>query len=274
MYFSRKRLLPNLYSITDIAGTHCYLAVGTQKAALVDTGIGLGSLKAYIHEITNLPLVVIGTHGHLDHMGGAWEFDEIYLNPEDFELALGQTVQERIDYARELYTALHPGTVWSVSDSEFLQVRHAGYLPLEDQKRIYLGGITLRLLRLPGHTQGSMAVLFEEERVVIFGDACNPGVFLFGKGSSSVEEYMAELKCFKKSFEMLYDRVLVSHGEEFIDKAILDSCISICEEILHGMDEHIPVKLHGNVAYSAKKTGPFGKRLDGKIGNILYDHKK
>ena len=274
MLFTSKEIMPGIYSITDMAGTASYLAVGTKRAALIDTGIGLGSLKAFVKEITQLPLDVIGTHGHLDHMGGAGEFDEVYLSRRDFDLAAGQTVQEREAYVRGMFALMHPREEWPFKTSDFIPVRTAPYKPLDDTKVFELGGITLRILPLPGHTQGSAAVLFEEERAVLLGDACNPGVFLFGDGASSVEEYKKNLELFKQKYEALYDRVLVSHGGPFIDKAIVDHVIAICQEIMDGTDDHDPVLLHGHSACNAKKAGAFGQRLDGGFGNIVYDPDK
>ena len=49
-----------------------YLVEGTQKAALVDTGSGAGSLRQYVETLTERPVIVLLTHGHVDHaMGGA-----------------------------------------------------------------------------------------------------------------------------------------------------------------------------------------------------------
>ena len=48
-----------------------YLVEGTEKAALIDTGYGVGNLKGYIKTLTEKPLIVLITHGHLDHVAGA-----------------------------------------------------------------------------------------------------------------------------------------------------------------------------------------------------------
>lgn len=274
MYFKYKKILPDVYSITDIAGTNCFLILGKKKAALIDTGIGLGSLKSCVQEITDLPLIVIGTHGHLDHLGGAGEFDQVYLNPLDFTLACGINARSWYDYAKANYEIINPQKKWTFEMSDFQRVKTSGYVPLNGREIFDLGGITLRLLPMPGHTQGSETILLEEARTVIFGDACNPGVFLFGDESSPVEVYMHTLETYKRDYESLYDKVMLSHGGPFIDKSILDVIIDICKEIIAGADEHIPDIIFGQKACSAKRIGAFGKRLDGKIGNILYNPDK
>ncbi len=275
MLFTKEQLFPGLWSVTDIAGTRSFLAVGRERAALIDTGIGLGSLKDYIRGITQLPLTVIGTHGHLDHLGGSAEFDEVLLDRRDFDLAYGhQSGSKRYDYAKGLYTAMHPEEEWRFEESDFMPVRTAPYTPLKGNDVFDLGGITVRMLDLPGHTQGSKAVLFEELRTVLLGDACNPGVFLFGEEASCVEQYMLDLRAFKEKYDSLYDRVLVSHGGPFVDKAIVDNVIAIGQAIMDGTDDHDPVFLHGSSACNAKRTGAFGRRLDGGLGNIVYNPEK
>ena len=112
-------------------------------------------LKSCVQEITDLPLIVIGTHGHLDHLGGAGEFDQVYLNPLDFTLACGINARSRYDYAKANYEIINPQKKWTFEMSDFQRVKTSGYVPLNGREIFDLGGITLRLLPMPGHTQGS-----------------------------------------------------------------------------------------------------------------------
>ena len=54
-----------------------YLVLGSEKAALVDTGTGIGDIRRAVEELTDLPVVVVLTHEHYDHVAGAWRFEEI-----------------------------------------------------------------------------------------------------------------------------------------------------------------------------------------------------
>jgi glyoxylase-like metal-dependent hydrolase (beta-lactamase superfamily II) len=60
-----------------------YLIEGKEKAALIDTGVGVGDLKPFIRELTDKPLIVLVTHGHVDHALGAVSFDEVYMSHID-----------------------------------------------------------------------------------------------------------------------------------------------------------------------------------------------
>ena len=63
-----------------------YLVLGEEKALLIDSGFGLGSLKKVVDGLTDLPVVLVNTHGHPDHGGGNGEFGSPYLHPDDNEL--------------------------------------------------------------------------------------------------------------------------------------------------------------------------------------------
>ena len=72
-----------LYRIVDVLGNHCYVVVGESRALLVDSCGGIGNLRACVEGITDLPVTVVLTHGHDDHLSGAYWYDEAYLSPLD-----------------------------------------------------------------------------------------------------------------------------------------------------------------------------------------------
>ena len=53
---------------------HCYLLLGTQRALLIDTGLGVGGLAAQVQALTDLPVLAAVTHAHWDHIGGLGGF--------------------------------------------------------------------------------------------------------------------------------------------------------------------------------------------------------
>ena len=48
---------------------HCYLLCGETEAVLIDTGLGISDLRAIVDSLTGLPLTVLTTHVHWDHIG-------------------------------------------------------------------------------------------------------------------------------------------------------------------------------------------------------------
>ncbi len=62
-----------------------YLVIGQDSALLIDTGTGAGNLLECVRTITTLPLIVVNTHGHPDHAGSNYRFEEIYAHSLDFD---------------------------------------------------------------------------------------------------------------------------------------------------------------------------------------------
>ena len=77
------------WRITDIFQDYMYLVQGKERAALIDTGMGQPGLSRVVSALTDRPVIVLNTHGHLDHVGCNQEFDAIYMHPSDREV-LGQ----------------------------------------------------------------------------------------------------------------------------------------------------------------------------------------
>ena len=58
-----------------------YLLEGEEKALLIDTGWGAGNLRTFVEKLTDKPVIVTNTHGHLDHSGGNGEWESVLMLP-------------------------------------------------------------------------------------------------------------------------------------------------------------------------------------------------
>lgn len=82
-----KKLGERIYLMDDAGDATGYLVVGEEKALVIDTMIGWEDVNEVVKGITTLPIMVVNTHGHCDHIFGNIYFEEAYLHPDDFELA-------------------------------------------------------------------------------------------------------------------------------------------------------------------------------------------
>lgn len=265
-YFKIETITPSMKSITDLTKVRSFLIEGTKSAVLVDTGTGVGHLAEFVRTVTQKPLSVLCTHAHPDHMGAVEEFDTVYLNEKDFEMAHNRCGMER----RREYAEFMLEREIDVNSLYFIPARTRGYQKLLPEMEFDLGGVTVKALEFPGHTQGMMAILIKEERNVILGDACNRRVFLFSEESSMVAEYRKACYEFKTSYGKLFDTLYMSHGPLTLDYSLLQNMIDTCDDILAGRDDKVEIDFMGEKAYLAKKEISPGVREDGKIGNIAY----
>lgn len=228
--FKLQEIDTGIYQLQDERENCATLVIGTQKALLFDTMLGLGDLKGFIHQLTNLPVIVINSHGHFDHIGGNCQFDEIYLNQRDFELLplmrgcieeLEQTHKRPLSKLRE-----------SLSEEQVAKIR-----PLADDSVFDLGGLTVEIVALPGHTAGSVGALIREKRLLLAGDAATPQMCLFMDGCQPLPVYQ---KTLQKMMNLEFDTFLLGHFLRTFPKEILHKFME-CTEIVGKKRGHLLV---------------------------------
>ena len=275
MLFQTQPLFPGLTRIWDAAHTAMYLVEGDEKAVLIDTGVGVGDLKAVVDGLTDKPVTVLITHGHVDHAMGAGAFKCAHISPLD-EGVYGEHSQLMVRCGYIEGAALQggdPAVLEQVTDADYQAVRpFSDFLPLAPGDRFDLGGVTVEVLEGAGHTPGSLTMLIPQWRVLMLGDACNQFTFLFDHWSSPVTRYREMLLGLKAKTDGRYDRVLVSHGMGEGAPDMIDSVIAVCDDILAGNVDNMPFRGPMGEHCVIAKAMDFTRfcREDGGSGNIVY----
>lgn len=278
MFYQVEPMISGLTRIWDVARTAMYLVEGADRALLIDTGVGIVGLKELVSELTDKPLTVVLTHGHVDHAMGAGAFEEVHISPLDEKVY----AEHRNPVVRRGYVegaAMQGGSptaIASLTDNDFLDTpEFCRFLPIAPGDRFDLGGVSVEVLEGAGHTPGSLTFLLVEWRILLLGDACNQFTFLFDQYTSPVACYRQMLLGLKEKTDGRYDRVLFSHGMGEGGTGMIDNVIAVCDEILSGHADDVPFQslLGSGVIAKAMDFSRFC-RADGGEGNIVYDPKR
>jgi hydroxyacylglutathione hydrolase len=236
-WFKVQTLAEGVWRIDDNGGDNAYLVVGTDKALLIDTGTGTADLAACVRQITRLPVTVVNTHGHPDHVGGNFQFDAVSAHPDDFEMILS-FASPRAGLLQRLRNRLPAaGASDDKAGGRFDQKRlvpvRAGYV-------FDLGGLSLEVIETPGHTKGSICLLDSAHKRLFTGDNDNTLVWLFLPGCLPIEGYLKTLQHLQQRGSE-YETILPGHGEP-LDGAFIGEQIACAEGILSGACKVEPYK--------------------------------
>ena len=174
-----------------------FLLSGSGKAILIDTGVSGPGLRAQVEALTDRPVILINTHGDGDHTSANGEFPACYLCRADVENCR----------FREKFPDCHPRDIL-------------------DGDRFDLGGRILRVIAVPGHTYGSVALLDETNRALYSGDTVQDGhIFMFGahRAPELFEAALEKLIGLKGEYDVIYP----SHGtpelpNDYAEKVLQD----------------------------------------------------
>ncbi len=216
-FFKVTNPLRSVYRLEDPAGVFLTLIVGEKRAFLADTGNGIGDAAAAVRAITPLPLVVANTHGHIDHAGGNYFFNEVWINRDDFTISRAShnaVILGRIEGVLGGFPAgFDSGAFLSGYDAH--RLRH-----LEHGARFDLGGVTIIAISTPSHTPGSMCFLCPELGLLLGGDCVGPTVYLVLPESCSVSEHIRQMG---KISALPFERILSAHYPALLPKSDIRS---------------------------------------------------
>lgn len=215
-----KSIREGIYLLDEGGMSTGYLVTGKDKACLIDTMNGYTDLMQTVKSLTDKPVMVVNTHGHPDHIYGNVYFDKAYIHPSDRALAL--EFASNPEYVAEV------------------EKRGGKFPPLVDIKEgetIDLGGRSLKVYLLPGHTQGSILLLCPEERILFTGDAINHHLWMQVPGAASISQMAENLE--KLMFlEKEADIILHGHSHDYDDISLMTALLNGAKEIIAGKTEN------------------------------------
>jgi glyoxylase-like metal-dependent hydrolase (beta-lactamase superfamily II) len=189
-----------------------WLIHGRDRNLLVDSGMGLRPLKVEIAALAERPIAAVCTHCHFDHIGCAHEF-EMRLGhaseAEDYDKPDLDRSCARNWIGAELLTAL-PHQGYEIRNYQLTPAPLTGYL--DDGDVLDTGDRVFKVLHLPGHSPGSIALYEKASRTLFSGDVIYDGMLIDNAWHSDPESYAASLQRLK---ELPVDQVHAGHEASF-----------------------------------------------------------
>lgn len=173
-WFTVQQIDPKTYAISEYGHwekVHSFLLIGEEKAALIDTGLGIDNIKRITDQLTNLPILVITTHVHADHIGSHGEFDTIFVHEVEEDWLIngikGLPIEQiRKDIRRDI-TIPTPETFNPDTYKPF-QGKPTGVVL--DGEVIDLGKRRITIYHTPGHSPGHISIFDNNNGYLFTGD--------------------------------------------------------------------------------------------------------
>lgn len=231
--------------ITGLGGSlYMYLLEGEEKALLIDTAYGLCDMKAYCGKLTDKPVLVANTHGHLDHAGGNGFFEEVYMHEN-----------APVDYR-----------TFEGGPCDITKLPHPDFRKrfLKEGDVIELGNRTIEAIDITSHSNGSLAFLDASHRLLYCGDELESAQVLMyeiAEDEKNPYDFAAHIRRHKANMEKLWSRrdafdfCCPGHNGAPIAKEYIQDFIGLSDAILSGKAQ-VENELH-HVHIEASPLGPY-----------------
>ena len=216
--YRARQISPNTYVVDIGAVCYPYLLLGSEKALLIDSGMGNGNLREYLETITDLPIELVNTHGHFDHTLCNGYFDKVWMHPEAIAEVMAGTPEERTMNGKVPDFTAEPVTEGHVFD---------------------LGGRHIEVLETACHSPGDLMFLDHENRMLFTGDNLEAGQVLIFYGNAEYGATVARhLEIMKKIEARMdeFDIICPAHNGAPLDKSYVTYFIENDERILSGIE--------------------------------------
>ena len=198
--------------IIETKGVHCFLLVGEKYSLLIDTAYGEGDLLAVVKKITQKPLIVVNTHGHLDHSGGNGFWEKVWMG-KGGEIPARQVDASKLPFPTYEIVFLSDGQIFDLGDRQ------------------------VEAISIGAHHDSSFAFLDKKNKTLYTGDEVESGqVLLFVNDAETqtdvlVARHLENMKKLKLRSDE-YVRLMPAHNGGPLNVDYIDAFIKLDEWIL------------------------------------------
>ncbi|GIO35943.1 hypothetical protein J41TS12_08040 [Paenibacillus antibioticophila] len=226
----------NNYCIREAESVNCYLLIGEERALLFDVGYGYEDIKPLIAELTELPLIVVDSHGDPDHaLGNSW-FDEVYIHELDLGKLFSNDTREMKELALDYRLKKLPELKPHIDRESYFQttVKNTKYHFVREGDVFDLGGgKVLETIHLPGHSYGCIALLDLNNKDLFSGDMVTKhNIWYFLTADEQAPFKMAEAS-YRKLLRRQSDiaRIYPAHGPFPIEPEVINQLLESLEDM-------------------------------------------
>ena len=183
-WFEVYRIRPGVFALYEPHQAEeviSYLIVGSRRALLFDTGMGIASIRAVVQQLTRLPITVLNSHTHYDHVGRNHEFRDILA----MDTAFTRRRSAKGYFNEVMRTEVSPENLCGPLPKGFDSCAYRippfrATATVRDGSVVDLGERKLEVVGVPGHTPDSIALLDRAHRLLFTGDTFYMGpIWLF-----------------------------------------------------------------------------------------------
>jgi glyoxylase-like metal-dependent hydrolase (beta-lactamase superfamily II) len=236
-WFTVHAVAADVFAISEprqYEGVTSFLVIGAKRAVLFDSGLGVASIRDVVRRLTRLPVTVVNSHTHFDHVGGNREFEYVRnLNvPFSLASARGEVSQSLAAYASETLAEDRvcgplPAGVTSRAYS-IPTWRISGHV--RDGEVLDLGGRKLEILHAPGHTPDSICMLDRANGLLFTGDTYYSGEIYLWAPETSVPDCTASIARLA-GLQPALKKLLPAHGSPHAEPIRLVELQAALQEI-------------------------------------------
>lgn len=227
-----------------------FLIVGTDRALLFDTGLGLHPIRPVVELLTDKSLIVISSHSHYDHIGGNHEFDTItgLDNPFTAHGAKGLSNAEIGDFVKNDWLPKPPSADFDPKTYQILPWKRGDII--KDGQIIDLGGRKIEVLETPGHAPDEVCLLDRDTRLLFMGDLFYLSALYANLEESDFATYKASVDRLA-AFEQEVDYLMTPHNVPKVNATYL----SKLKEAFQAVEEKSAPSVEINGALEYKFDG-------------------
>lgn len=231
--------------VSGLVSANIWWLRGGPNDLVIDTGVGVASLRAHLPQLFARDPMAVITHTHLDHVGGAHEFRHVAVHEAEL-LAVASPAPASLDPATELQLLgieLEEGA--HLPSSLLHALPDVGYDPdsysvrpstvtrvLHDGDTLDVGE-TIQVLHLPGHSPGSIA-LWDPSRCRLFtGDVIYEGELLDQMHGTDIRAYVNSMR---RLLELPVDVVYPGHGQPFSGSRLREIATNYIDRRAHFLE--------------------------------------